>query len=150
VLLVYYWNSALTKLGDGLPGIFRPSLDAYAQIFPRQMEAVNYNVQDLTLFHWAVVEAGMLAEFILPVLLLLGLMSRLAALAMIGFVVLQSLTDIYGHNLDSGTIGRWFDGEPGALLADQRALWIFALAVIVMLGAGPLSLDRLLRRSAQP
>jgi len=39
VLLTYFWTSAMTKLGPGLLGVFQPSLGAYAQIFPRQMEA---------------------------------------------------------------------------------------------------------------
>ena len=34
VLLVYFWGSALTKLGDGPAGLFNPSAGAYAQIFP--------------------------------------------------------------------------------------------------------------------
>ena len=33
VLFMYFWNSGLTKLGDGLFGIFQPSVGAYAQIF---------------------------------------------------------------------------------------------------------------------
>ena len=47
VLLVYYWNSAALKLGDGLFGILSPSVGAYAQIFPRTMEAVSYNIDAL-------------------------------------------------------------------------------------------------------
>ncbi|MCR8723044.1 hypothetical protein [Frigidibacter sp. ROC022] len=148
-LLIYYWNSAMTKLGDGVLGILRPASGAYAQIFPRAFEAASYNVQNLGLFHWAVVEAGMLAEFILPLLLLIGLFGRLAALGMIGFVLMQSLTDIHGHMADAATVGRWFDGDPGALIWDQRGLWIMVLLIVVWLGSGPLSADRLLRR-AQP
>jgi putative oxidoreductase len=43
-------------------------------------------------------------------------------------------------------LGAWFDRAPDALLADQRALWVFLLATLVFLGAGPLSADRLLFR----
>ena len=96
-LALYYWASALTKVGDGLFGLFQPSLGAYAQIFPRAMEAAGYDASQLGLFHWAVVVAGTLAEFLLPALIVVGLLTRLAALGMIGFVVLQSLTDIVGH-----------------------------------------------------
>ena len=84
-LLVYFWASAATKLGDGLMGIFLPSTGAYAQIFPKQMEAVLYDVSQLGVFHWAVVVAGTWAEFILPLLVVIGLFTRLAALGMIGF-----------------------------------------------------------------
>ena len=143
VLFVYYWNSGLTKLGDGLFGIFTPSLGAYAQIFPRAMEAAGYDVSQLGLFHWAVVVAGTAAEFILPILIAVGLLTRLASLGMIGFITLQSLTDIYGHGADADTIGAWFDRFSDAHIIDQRAFWVFVLLVLVIKGAGPLSLDRL-------
>lgn len=148
VLLVYFWNSALTKIGDGIFGIFKPSLGAYAQIFPRQMEAVGYDVSQLGAFPWLVVTAGTLAEFILPALIVLGLFTRLAALGMIGFTIVQSLTDIVGHHADAATVGRWFDRASDALIMDQRAFWLMLLVTLVLMGAGPLSLDRLLSRQA--
>ncbi len=145
-LALYYWASALTKVGDGLFGLFQPSLGAYAQIFPRAMEAAGYDASQLGLFHWAVVTAGTLAEFILPALIVVGLLTRLAALGMIGFVVLQSLTDIVGHAADASTIGAWFDRLPDGVILDQRLFWVLLLATLVLRGAGPLSLDRLLDR----
>jgi len=148
VLFVYYWNSGLTKLGDGLFGLFNPSLGGYAQIFPRAMEAVGYDVSQLNLFHWAVVVAGTLAEFVLPILIAIGLFTRLAAIGMIGFVVVQSLTDIVGHGADADTVGHWFDRVSDAHIMDQRAFWVFVLLVLVFKGAGPLSLDRLLAPKA--
>lgn len=148
VLLIYFWNSALTKVGDGVLGIVKPSLGAYAQIFPRQMEAVGFDVSQLGTFHWAVVTAGTLAEFLLPLLILIGLFTRLAALGMIGFTVVQSLTDIFGHGADEATIGGWFDRASDALIFDQRAFWVLLLLILVIRGAGPLSVDRLLTRQA--
>lgn len=149
VLLFYYWNSGLTKLGDGLFGVFVPSTGAYAQIWPKVLEAVSYNTSELSIFHWAVVFAGTVAEFILPALIVLGLFTRLAALGMIGFVVMQSLTDIYGHGADASTIGSWFDRISDAHIMDQRAFWVFVLLLLVIKGAGPLSLDRVLAGRAQ-
>jgi putative oxidoreductase len=146
VLFVYYWNSGLTKLGDGIFGIFNPSLGAYAQIFPRAMEAVGYDSSQLGLFHWAVVFGGTVAEFVLPILIVIGLMTRLAALGMIGFVIIQSLTDIVGHGVDAATVGFWFDRFSDAYIMDQRAFWVFTLLVLVVKGAGPLSVDRLFAR----
>lgn len=143
VLFVYFWNSGVTKLGDGIFGLFTPSLGAYAQIFPKAMEAASYDVSQLGLFHWAVVVAGTIAEFVLPILIAVGLFTRLAAFGMIGFVIVQSLTDIYGHGADAGTIGTWFDRASDAHIMDQRAFWVFLLMVLVVKGAGPLSLDRL-------
>ncbi len=146
LFLMYFWVSGLTKLGDGILGIFQPSVGAYAQIFPRVMEAVTYDTSQLSFFHWIVVLAGTWAEFLLPLLIVIGLFSRLAALGMIGFVVVQSLTDLYGHGAieEAGTVGAWFDKIPDAVIMDQRALWILLLLVIVFKGAGPLSLDRVL------
>ena len=149
-LLLYFWVSGLTKLGDGIMGLFQPSVGAYAQIFPKQMEAVLYDTSQLSMFHWAVVVAGTWAEFILPALIVVGLFTRLSALGMIGFVVVQSLTDLYGHGglEHKETVGAWFDRFPDSVILDQRAFWVFLLAVLVVKGAGPLSLDRALRHYA--
>lgn len=147
VLMGYYWNSGMTKLGDGVMGLFQPSVGAYAQIFPRVFEAVGYDSSQLSIFHWAIVVAGTWAEFLLPVLIAIGLFTRLAALGMIGFVVLQSLTDIAGHHAGPETIGAWFDRIENSAIMDQRTLWVFLLIVLVMKGAGPLSLDRILTRA---
>lgn len=143
-LLMYFWNSGMTKLGDGIMGLFNPSLGAYAQIFPKAMEAAGYDVSALGTFHYIVVLAGTWAEFILPFLIVIGLLTRLSALGMIGFVVVQSLTDLYGHGgiEHAETLGSWFDRIPDAVILDQRALWVFLLLVLVMKGAGPLSVDR--------
>lgn len=143
ILLVYYLNSGMTKLGEGLAGLFVPSSGAYAQIFPKAFEAAGYDTDALTAFHQIVVVAGTWAEFILPAAIVLGFFTRLAALGMIGFVVVQSLTDIHGHG-QADALGSWFDRFPDALLLDQRALWVFLLIVLVVRGAGPLSFDRAL------
>ena len=151
-LLVYFWASGLTKLGDGLFGWLFPSVGAYAQIFPRQMEAVVYDVSQLGVFHWAVVTAGTWAEFILPVMILLGVLIRPAALGMIGFIVVQSLTDLYGHGgiEHAATLGALFDRAPDGVILDQRLMWSFVLLVPMLKGAGALSVDALLgRRAAQ-
>ena len=147
-LLLYFWASGLTKLGDGFFGFLSPSTGAYAQIFPKQMEAVVYDVSQLGIWHWAVVTLGTWAEFILPLLVVLGLFTRLASLGMIGFIVVQSLTDLYGHGAiaHEGTLGAWFDKAPDALILDQRAFWVFGLLVLVIKGGGALSLDRILSR----
>lgn len=147
-LLMYFWVSGLTKVGDGIFGLFQPSVGAYAQIFPRVMEQVSYDTSQLTLFHWAVVTAGTIAEFVLPALIVVGLMTRISALGMMGFVIVQSATDLIGHGRleDPATLGAWFDKIPDSLILDQRAFWIFLLLVLFIKGAGPLSLDGMLRR----
>ncbi|MCB2135819.1 MAG: DoxX family membrane protein [Rhodobacteraceae bacterium] len=146
VLLVYFWNSARTKIGDGILGLVRPSDGAYIQIFPKAVEAAGYDTSQLGLFHWAVAFAGTWAELLLPLLILLGLFTRLAALGMIGFILVQSATDILGHGVAGDDLGRWFDAASGALILDQRTLWVVLLSALVLMGAGPLSLDRFLAR----
>ena len=148
ILLMYFWVSGLTKLGGGFVGIFSPSTGAYAQIFPRVMETVGYDTDQLALWQKFIVLTGTWAEFVLPLLIVIGLLTRLAALGMIGFLVLQTLTDLYGHGAwgDSKVLGTWFDGFADGMIMDQRALWVFLLLVIVIKGAGPISFDRALRR----
>lgn len=147
VLAGYFWASGLTKLGDGVFGLFQPSVGAYAQIWPKAFEAVGYDTSQLGLFHWAVVVAGTVAEFALPALIILGLLTRLAALGMMGFIAVQSLTDLYGHGgiEHAATLGAWFDRLPDGVILDQRAFWMLALVTLVIKGAGPLSVDAVLR-----
>ena len=142
VLFMYYWNSGLTKIGTDL---FSPSSGAYVQIFPKAMEATGYDTSQLTLFHTLVVLAGTWAEFILPILIAIGFLTRFAALGMIGFIVMQSLTDLFGHGgiAHEGTLGAWFDRMPDALILDQRSFWVLCLLVLVFKGAGWLSIDGL-------
>lgn len=146
VLALYFWASALTKLGDGFFGFLFPSAGAYVQIFSHAMENVGYDPSALGLWHWAVVTAGTWTEFILPLTILIGLFTRLSAPGMIGFIVVQSLTELYGHGLagDAKFIGGWFDRIPDAMLMDQRLLWVFPLLVLFIKGAGVLSVDRAL------
>jgi putative oxidoreductase len=141
VLLMYFWASGLTKIGDGFFGFVMPSMGAYVQVFPKAMEAASYDPSQLGIWHWAVVVAGTYAEFLLPLMIVVGLFTRAAAIGMIGFVIVQSATDIIGHGADATTIGAWFDRPSDALIMDQRALWIFLLLLLVIRGAGPLSAD---------
>ena len=142
VLARYFWASALTKLD----GIFTPTLGAYAQIFPRQLDAAGYDISGFGVFHWLVIMAGTYAEFVLPTLLIIGLATRPAAVAMAGFIVVQSLTDIMGHAADPTTVGLWFDRASDALILDQRAYWMLGLATLVGLGAGPISVDAMVKK----
>ncbi len=85
---------------------------------------------------------------LLPALIVLGLFTRIAALGMVVFVIVQTLTDLYGHGLiaDATALGAWFDGDPTALILDQRALWVMLLLIPVFRGGGPVSLDALIKR----
>ena len=145
VLAGYFWTSALTKFDGGPLSL---SIGAFAQIFPRQLEAVGYDQGQLGLFAHLMVLAGAWAEILLPLLLILGLFTRLAALRMIGFVGMQSLTDVFGHMVGPETLGAWFDHVSDAAILDQRALWMMLFVTLICKGAGPLSCDRLLRQWA--
>jgi len=151
VLLMYFWNSGLTKLGDGFFGFLNPT-GAYFQIFPKTAEALGYDTSKFGVFHWAVALAGTWSEFLLPALIVLGLLTRLASLGMLGFIAVQTLTDLFGHGVidEPATIGHWFDNDASSLLMDQRSLWAFLLIILVIKGAGPLSLDRLLAPKPAP
>ncbi len=139
VLLVYYWNSAMLKI-DG--SIFTPSAGAFGQIFPKAAEAVLYDVTQMNIFQRIVIFLGTVAEFVLPALIVIGLLTRLSALAMIAFIWVQTLVDVTGHGV---ALGGLFDNA--VTLMDQRTMWTFLLLVLVINGAGPLSADRVLRLS---
>jgi putative oxidoreductase len=150
VLLIYYFSSARTKVGEGFLGFFSVGDNAYFQILPKVVEAHGYDASQVPLVPYGlIVTAGTYAEFILPILIVLGLFTRLAALGMIGFVCIQSYVDIFAHGVDAKTIGAWFDRMPDAAILDQRALWVFLLLTLVLRGPGMFSLDHLLRRGAR-
>jgi putative oxidoreductase len=136
VLLGYFWTK--------LDGLLTPSLGAYAQIFPKAFEAAGYDVGAMSLWQTLVALAGAWAEYALPLLLVLGLLTRFAALGMVGFVLVQSLTDIRGHGAGPETVGSWFDAASDALILDQRAFWMLLFLVLILKGAGPISADRFL------
>ena len=71
-VLLYFWNSGLTKLGDGFFGFLNPRSEAYAQIFPKVFEATGYDTSQLSVFHWAVVTGGTISKFVLPLLIVVG------------------------------------------------------------------------------
>jgi putative oxidoreductase len=146
VLLVYYLNSAATKVGEGIAGFFSIGDNAYFQILPSVVEAYGYDASQVPFYWDLVVVAGTYAEFLLPLLIVLGLFTRLAALGMIGFTLVQSWVDIAFHGADAATIGRWFDRLPDAAILDQRALWVFLLVTLALKGTGAVSLDHLASR----
>ncbi len=146
VLFFYFWNSAFTKVGDGFAGFLQVTDNAYYQIALPAVEAAGGDVSQVAFFPWGlIVTAGTYAEFALPVLVVLGLFARLAAIGMLVFIAVQSYVDITVHQVRVETIGAVFDRFPDGLIADQRLLWAFPLAYLVVKGAGVISLDHLLR-----
>lgn len=147
ILLPYYLNSAFLKIGSGFPGIFIPQDNAYFQIIPSVVEHYGYNASQVPFFPYGlIVFAGTYAEFILPILIVIGFMSRFAALGMSIFILVQTYVDIVFLHVDSKTIGAWFDTTHNSEIMDIRSLWIFLLLVIIIKGPGCLSLDTLFCR----
>ncbi|MEO0992954.1 MAG: DoxX family protein [Pseudomonadota bacterium] len=143
-LFMYFYGSAKTKVGEGLAGLGEIQDGAYIQILPQVMEQVGYDASQIPLWPMGwMVYAGTYAEFILPVLIVLGFMTRIAAVGMLVFIAVQSYVDIAFHSVDAATIGAWFDNQPGSVIADQRAFWAFLLLYLALRGAGAVSLDRL-------
>lgn len=143
-LLIYFWASGMTKLGEGPLGFLFLDFGTYVQMFPKAFEAAGYDPSQIGFGLKLIAVFGTWAEFVLPLLIVIGLLTRLAAIGMIVFIIVQSVTDIVGHNADAATVGSWFDRASGALIVDQRAFWIFVLLLLVVRGPGPLSVDRIL------
>ena len=143
-LFGYYWASAGTKVWErrtdeqGIFDFFILEAGVYSQMFPKTFEAVFWDPSQMGFIYKLIAYAGTYAEFLLPLLIVLGLFTRLAALGMIGFVVVQTIVDVTGHG---ATMGLLFDKSYG--LIDERTIWIVGLAFLVIRGAGALSLDRL-------
>ncbi|MBW3096347.1 DoxX family protein [Pseudohoeflea coraliihabitans] len=145
VLWIYFLNSARTKVGDGLAGFFTLTPGAYYQIALPAVEAAGGDVEQVAFLPWGlIVTMGTYAEFVLPLLIVIGLFTRIAALGMIAFIAVQTLVDITVHQIGAEAIGSLFDRFPDAAIADQRLLWLFVLIVIVLKGPGWISLDGVL------
>nr|WP_319513625.1 DoxX family membrane protein [uncultured Cohaesibacter sp.] len=151
VLLFYFLNSALTKVGDGPLGLFSPSIGAYAQIVPPIAEAAGYDTSQIAFLPWGlIVLAGTIAEFILPPLILIGLTTRLASLAFIAFIAVMTFVDIQFHGVEAETIGQLFDSVHNSTILDQRLLWLMPLLLLIIKGPGRLSVDHWLAQRLRP
>jgi len=140
-LFAFFWKSAFTKFDDGLAGLWTPSVGAYAQILPTRFETVGYDPSAMNALEWAIVIAGSYAELVLPMLIVIGLFTRFAALGMVGFILVMSFVDVSGHGIALGSL---LDSNPSTLIPDQRLFWIFPLIVLTLQGGGFWSVDRLL------
>ncbi len=141
-LYIYYLNSAKTKIGDGLLGFLSITDGAYIQIAGPAFEAAGYEQSALSLPTHIVVFFGTYGEFILPVLIVLGLFARIGAIGMIGFIVVQTYVDVSVHQVALGTL---FNGQPGEIV-DQRLFWMIPLIYVALKGPGAVSLDNILSR----
>lgn len=141
-LYVYYLNSAKTKVGDGLLGFFQITDGAYIQIAGPAFEAAGYEQSAMPLPAHIMVYMGTYGEFILPILVILGLFSRVGAVGMIAFIFVQTYVDTTVHSVALGSL---FNGQPQEIL-DQRLFWMVPLLYVALKGAGAVSLDAILFR----
>jgi putative oxidoreductase len=147
VLGLYYWTSFQTKIGSGLFGFLNISDGAYYQILPSVIDAAGNDVANVAFFPWTIiVYLGTYCEFLLPVLVIIGLFTRLASLGMIGFILVQSFVDVVFHDIGAEATGAMFDRFPDAAIFDQRLLWMVPLVFLVIKGAGLISLDAVLSK----
>lgn len=147
VLWGYFLNSAKTKVGDGITGFFSIQSGAYYQIAYPAVEAAGGDVDAVAFLPWGlIVFMGTYTEFILPLLIVIGLFSRIAALGMIVFIAVQTIVDITVHQIGAEAVGALFDRFPDAVILDQRLLWLLPLLLIVLKGPGLISVDEILSR----
>lgn len=141
-LYVYYLNSAKTKVGSGLLGFLEITDGAYIQIAGPAFEAAGYEQSAMPLPAHIMVIMGTYGEFILPILVIIGLFSRIGAVGMIGFVFVQTYVDVSVHGVALGSL---FNGQPADII-DQRLFWILPLLYVALKGPGAISLDTMLSR----
>jgi putative oxidoreductase len=147
VLFAYYFTSFKTKIGEGFLGFLTVADGAYFQIVPGVVEAAGYDVSKIPVFPFGIiVHAGTWAEFVLPVLIVIGLFTRIAALGMTGFIAVQSYVDVRFHGIGPEATGALFDRFPDAAILDQRLMWLVPLVYLAIKGAGLVSLDAALAR----
>ena len=148
-LYYYFLNSALTKLGgEGLNALFTPTAAMFGQMLPAAADAAGYDVELATLPQKLIMLSGTWAEFILPALIVIGLLTRFAAIGMVGFLAVMTSVDLLGHGgiSDPAVLGAWFDTDTTGIVMDQRVYWVFLLLYLFFRGAGPVSVDRLFTR----
>ncbi|WP_319518076.1 DoxX family membrane protein [uncultured Martelella sp.] len=146
-LWLYFLNSALTKVGSGIAGFFTVSNSAYYQIALPAVEAAGGDVSAVPFLPWGlVVHLGTYAEFLLPLMIIAGILTRLSAIGMLGFIAVQTLVDITVHQVGPETIGALFDRFPDSAILDQRLFWTMPLVLLIVYGPGKISIDHLAAR----
>ena len=147
VLFFLFFNAGISKVGEGIFGLFSPNAGAYAQVVPHIAEAVVYDTSKIAFFPWTIIViAGTIAEIVLPITIVAGIFTRLSSLAFMGVIAVMTFVDINLHGVGAETIGAFFDQQHNAEIADQRLLWIFPLLYLIIKGPGKISVDHILSK----
>lgn len=152
VLFLFFVNAGFVKIGDGFFGFLNPSLGAYFSIVPEAIQKAGMDVSNLSLGTQLIVLAGTWGEILLPVMIVVGLLTRIACLGMIVFIAVMTYVDVNMPGVKPETIGSLFDGKAEGKW-DDHLLWAFLVLIPVLKGPGPISVDfvlgRVLRRRAE-
>ncbi len=155
-LLFFFWNSAMTKLG----GAGLVDLDAAAAQMLGEAFFIEYggDTSELGFGFVAFAYLGTIAEFVLPLLIVIGLLTRLGSLGMILFIAVMTYVDMTAHGLtiDPSLL---VNGRPdltpaqatdavfiNSVTIENRLMWLFPLIYLVVRGGGAVSLDWLFGR----
>ncbi len=143
VLMPWFAFDGITKIA-GLPlsvgppaGLWPLSLGAYASFTP---EVLLLGAEPSAAQH--LFALGMtLTQLVLPVLVVIGLFGRGAAVLLITH--LWCAAEVHGQFAGKGAL---FDADPFDPAPDQVLLWSLVLLPIAVNGAGPISIDALVER----
>jgi len=142
ILLPWFLIGGLTKVGglsmsmgptvDGLP----LSLGAYFAYAPERIGSLDAGLPDFDGPTQVLVGLMVLLELALPVLIVLGLLTRPA-------VILLALhqTVFFLRSTSTDDFGALFDASPFDMVPDQLLLWVMLIAPLALFGAGPYSVD---------
>lgn len=142
ILLPWFVIGGLTKVGglsmsmgptvDGLP----LALGAYYAYVPDKIGALDAGLPSFDILTQVYVGLMVLLETALPVLIVLGMLTRLS-------VILLTLHQIifFTVNASGASFGTLFDASPFDMFPDQLLLWVMVIAPLALFGAGPLSVD---------
>jgi len=132
------------SMGPDVTGTFL-SLGAFYSLAPVQLEVAGGAPAMLSIAIWIALHGLVMAKALLPVLLVVELATRFAALGLISLVIITSAIDVFGHGAPPEAVGGLFDASPYDQILDLRLLWIMLLTVPAALGGGWLSIDVALR-----
>jgi len=121
-LAIPFWKSGLTKW-DGFLVLSQTPVLLFANEFKLHLLGKAYDYPFPLIAAWA----SSIAEIILPILLVLGLFTRFAALGLLIMTAVIQLTIPYGWPV--------------------HATWAAMAAAVILLGPGRLSLEAVLKRA---
>lgn len=131
------------SLGPAI-GLFPLSVGAFYAYLPGAIGQVANGPPEFSLLQQIYVAVMVGMELLLPVLVIIGWHTRLAATLL---ALHQTLALALAQPWQE-TVGGAFDASPFDMVPDQLLLWLMLLAPLALFGAGPLSVDAVRNRPA--